>query len=222
MEGEEVVQMMRPKYYYVPPVPLRKIFRSVIWNSTSDNILISIDDGPGDSSTTEILKTLDELEVKALFFVTVDAATKNRYLIKEIIGQGHSIGNHSSSHKRLRFVSGSVLKKEIVDSKSAIEDVTGVPVSYFRPPYGAFDPFVLKTITESGQICVMWSLLSGDYLGSRSDTKKVIKNYLNSDSIVVYHDNLKSRNTIIESLKSTIQTANEKEFTIGDPSICLS
>nr|MBP9123642.1 hypothetical protein [Ignavibacteriaceae bacterium] len=93
---------------------------------------------------------------------------------------------------------------------------------YFRPPYGAFDPFVLKAITDSRQKCVMWSLLSGDYLGSRSDTENVIKNYLNSDSIVVYHDNFKSRNTVIESLKSTIQTANEKDFKIGDPSICLS
>ncbi len=222
MEGEKTVQMIRPKYYYMPPVSLRKIFRSVVWGSTSDNILISIDDGPGESSTNGILDTLGESEVKALFFVTADAAIKNRYLIKEILEQGHSIGNHSYSHKRLRFVSASVLKKEIVESKSAIEDITGIPVKYFRPPYGAFDPFVLKTIKAAGQICVMWSLLSGDYLGSRSDTKKVIQSYLTSDSIVVYHDNFKSRNTIIESLKSTIQTANEKEFTIGDPSICLS
>jgi peptidoglycan/xylan/chitin deacetylase (PgdA/CDA1 family) len=114
------------------------------------------------------------------------------------------------------------LKKEIVDSKSAIEDITGSPVVYFRPPYGAFDPFVLKAITESRQKCVMWSLLSGDYLGNRKDTEKVIRNYLNSDSIIVYHDNLKSKNTIIESLKSTIQIANEKDYKIGEPSECLS
>lgn len=214
--------MIRPKYYYVPPAPLRKIFRSIIWNSTSDNILISIDDGPCESSTTKILETLGDSGVKALFFVTADAAIKNRLPIKEIIKQGHLIGNHSFSHKKLRFLSGSVLKKEIVDSKSAIEDITGSPVVYFRPPYGAFDPFVLKAITDSRQKCVMWSLLSGDYLGNRKDTEKVIRNYLNSDSIIVYHDNLKSKNTIIESLKSTIQIANEKDYKIGEPSECLS
>ncbi|GAB1441527.1 hypothetical protein MASR2M39_03610 [Ignavibacteriales bacterium] len=213
---------MRPKYYFVPPVPLRKIFRSVIWNSSSDHILISIDDGPGDSSTTEILKTLGDSRVKALFFVTADAAIKNRKLIKEILEQGHSIGNHSFSHKRLRFVSRSVLQREIVDSKSVIEDITGLPVGYFRPPYGAFDPFVLTAIGESGQKCVMWSLLTGDYLGNRTDTENVIKNYLRSDSILVYHDNLKSRKTIIESLKDTIRIANEKAYKIGDPSLCLS
>ncbi|MBK7865510.1 MAG: polysaccharide deacetylase family protein [Ignavibacteriales bacterium] len=209
--------MIRPKYYYVPPVPLRTIFKSVIWNSTNDHILLSIDDGPSVSETTKILNTLRDSSVKALFFVTTDAAIKNRHLVNEILAQGHSIGNHSFSHKRLRFVSGSILKREIVDSKSAIEDATGTPIMYFRPPYGAFDPFVLKAIKKSGQKCVMWSLLSGDFLGSGSETEKVIKNYLNPDSIVVYHDNFKSRNTIIESLISTIQTANEKDLKLEIP-----
>lgn len=222
MEGEEVVPMMRPKYYYVSPAPLRKIFRSVIWNSNTDHILLSIDDGPSESYTTEILKTLGDSDVKAIFFVTADSAVNNPHLVKEILHEGHAIGNHSFSHKRLRFGSKSVLRREIVDSKSAIENVTGVLVRFFRPPYGSFDPFVLKAIAESEQKCVMWSLLSGDYLGNRSDTEKVIKNYLESNSIVVFHNNSKSRNTIIESLKITIQTANEKDFKIGDPPVCLS
>lgn len=222
MERAEVIPMMRPKYYYVPPVPLRKIFRSVIWNSTTDNILLSIDDGPSGSYTTGILKTLAESGGKALFFVTADSALKNRHLIKEILAEGHSIGNHSLSHKRLRFASKSVLKREIVESKSVIEEITGAQVRYFRPPYGSFDPYVLRAITESGQKCVMWSLLSADYLGNTGETVKIVKSYLNSNSIVVFHDNYKSRKIIVESLKSTFKAANEKQFKIGDPSLCLS
>jgi peptidoglycan/xylan/chitin deacetylase (PgdA/CDA1 family) len=213
--------MILQKYYYVPPAPLRKIFNSVVWSSSVDKILVSIDDGPDGTTTEIILKSLDKFNLKSVFFVTAEAAANQRQLIKEILAQGHMIGNHSYSHKRLRFASKPVLQKEIIDSKSVIEDVSGEPVKFFRPPYGAFDPFVLRQIAVSGQKCVMWSLLTGDYLGDVTQSKRITENYLKKNSIVVYHDNSKSIKSFEELIERTVITANEKDFKIGDPSECL-
>ena len=67
----------------------------------------------------------------------------------------------------------------------------------------------------------MWSLFTFDYKSDLNVVKFVIKNYLEKDSIVVFHDNLKSREVIIQALDFLFEEACKKNFEIGMPAGCL-
>ena len=221
MERKGIQAMKHPKFWYVPPAGLRRLFPELIWKTTGEQVLISFDDGPT-NFTPSLLDKLDALSIKALFFLRADGAVENRDVVREIIRRGHLIGNHSLTHRKLRFASFSVLQEEVVQSKKILEDLTGTEIEYFRPPYGAFDLRVLKYIKNSGQMCVMWDLLSGDYEGDANLSKEIINKYLNPDSIVVFHDNAKTHNFLLTLLKETTDIIANKKYHTGAPRECLN
>jgi len=68
-----------------------------------DNVIVRIDDGP-DKYTSEIVKTLRELGVKhAIFSLIGQNVLKYPYAVREILGAGYTIANHTFTHPRLHF-----------------------------------------------------------------------------------------------------------------------
>ena len=64
-------------------------------------------------NTESILDTLEEKNVKAVFFITQSYAEKNPELIKRMIDEGHIVGNHSSTHPSFPTISREKMAKEI-------------------------------------------------------------------------------------------------------------
>ena len=69
--------------------------------------------------------------------------------------------------------------------------------------------------------CVMWSLMSFDYKNNLNIVKFATKSYLKKDSIIVFHDSIKSKSIISDSLKYTVNSVLEKGFEFGDVEKCL-
>jgi len=68
-----------------------------------DNVIVRIDDGP-DKYTSEIVKTLRELGVKrAIFSLIGQNVLKYPYAVRDILGAGYTIANHTFTHPRLHF-----------------------------------------------------------------------------------------------------------------------
>ncbi|MDK0759866.1 polysaccharide deacetylase family protein [Clostridium perfringens] len=62
---------------------------------------LTFDDGPSTTNTPEVLKILDKYNIKGTFFVTgnsISAGDKSKELLKQIVKNGHAIGNHTYSH----------------------------------------------------------------------------------------------------------------------------
>ena len=67
----------------------------------------------------------------------------------------------------------------------------------------------------------MWSLLAHDYENNIKKVKHGIDKYLRRNSIIVFHDNLKSNSIIEDSINYTIEVAANKGFEFGEPEDCL-
>lgn len=63
---------------------------------------------------------------------------------------GMEVGAHSSSHPRLTQCAAAQLQREIGDSKAALEDCAGVPVTQFCYPYGDVDQRVAQAVRAAG------------------------------------------------------------------------
>jgi len=85
-------------------------------------------------STGRILDILDEMGVKATFFVLGWIAEHHPGVVREICGRGHEIASHGYSHRLVYEQTPEEFREDIVRAKKVTEDVTGGPVLGYRAP----------------------------------------------------------------------------------------
>ena len=209
------------KYQYTPPKILQKIFPEFIWNSSVEKILLTFDDGPTPETTDLILEELEKYNINALFFCVGENIAKYPQLVKNMISKGHTIGNHTYSHQDIFLNFNSIIDAQINLCNDAFSNITQQNLKYFRPPHGKFDFRTNRILKEHKLKNVMWSLLTYDYKNDLNIVKFSIKNYLTKNSIIVLHDNLKSKNIIQSSIKFIAETAFSKSYEFGAPTECL-
>lgn len=141
--------------------PTSQMFGKTICHTTPGNACLTFDDGPSEWLTDKILDVLPPSS--GTFFVLGNRVRQHRSRIKRILSQGHSIGTHTMTHRSLVTLPSDEIVNELLDSQHAIEDVAGIPVTLFRPPFGARSPLVLDIAEGLGLDTVMWNVSTFDW-----------------------------------------------------------
>jgi len=209
------------KYLYSPPFLIKKIFSSFQWDSSIPKVLFTFDDGPEPEVTEIILKELDSHKIKSIFFCVGENLDKYSSLAKEILVEGHEIGNHTTQHRRIQKLKRNDIQNSIANVQRIAEEKLDYKIKYFRPPYGNFDLRIKGILKENNLQNVMWSLVTYDYKNDINIVKFATSKYLRKNSIVVLHDNIKSKDIIKESIQFVVEEAKKKKYEIGKPSECL-
>ena len=89
-------------------------------NKEKKILYLTFDEGYEAGYTSKILKTLKENQVKATFFITAHYLNTQADLVKQMIEEGHIVGNHTVNHKSMPDLSEKELKKEIMDLHNSI------------------------------------------------------------------------------------------------------
>ena len=126
-------------------------------------IALTFDEGYENGFTPAILDTLKAKNVKAIFFVTYDFAKDNPELIKRMIEEGHTVGNHSWHHYSMDELDTDTAKKEITYLHDYIKDEYNYTMSYFRFPKGEFSEQTLKIVQDLNYKSIFWSYAYADW-----------------------------------------------------------
>lgn len=148
------------------PLLLQKQYASMNakWLLGDDKkICLTFDEGYENGYTPQILDTLKEKNVKAIFFVTYDFASQNPDLVKRMIDEGHIVGNHSYRHYSMDEVSDDVAKEEVTYLHKYIKDKFNYTMSYFRFPKGEFSERSLQIVKDLNYKSVFWSFAYADW-----------------------------------------------------------
>jgi peptidoglycan/xylan/chitin deacetylase (PgdA/CDA1 family) len=160
-------------YAYAAQWPASRIFgRALIAPQRPGELALTFDDGPNPIWTPRLLDVLASHGVHATFFMVGSHAQAEPALVRRVLAAGHLIGNHSWSHPNLAYTRASRVRQELVRSKDALEQLTGQPLVYFRPPFGARRPFVLRAARELGLTPVLWNAMTSDW--SEPSTDKIV------------------------------------------------
>lgn len=131
---------------------------------TSKNVIyLTMDEGYEAGYTPTILDTLKEKNVKAVFFLTKQFIDSDPELVQRMINEGHVIGNHTVSHKRMPSLTLDQQKEEIVTINNMIKDQFGYEVKLFRFPEGEFSEQSLALVESLGMRSVFWSFAHKDF-----------------------------------------------------------
>ena len=209
------------RYKYNPPYLIKKFFAEYQWETVNNEILLTFDDGPTSEITNIILNNLEGYKIKALFFCVGGNIKKYPSLTEKILAAGHTIGNHTFHHKILSKLNNTEVEAEIDSFNEHLQKEYNYSVRYFRPPHGRFTLSLSKKMNKKNLSNVMWSLLTYDYKNDLNLVKFAVENHLKSNSIVVLHDSLKSKNIIEGSINFIVDKAHELHLEIGEPSGCL-
>ncbi len=124
---------------------------------------LTFDEGYENGFTPQILDTLKKKDVRAVFFVTYDYAVKNPELIRRMIDEGHTVGNHTWSHPSLPECSPDELYSELKLLHDYVSDNFGYEMYVMRPPMGEFSERVLACAKQLGYTTVLWSFAYPDW-----------------------------------------------------------
>jgi len=210
------------KYSYTPPKLIRLFFNDFIWETSNNKILLTFDDGPTEESTNKILDILKANGIKAVFFCVGNNIIKYPDLTSKLLKDGHTIANHTMNHNLLTQMSKEESVKNLSTFTKELKEKYDCEVKYFRPPHGKFNLNTNNLLNELGLKCVMWNLLTYDFLNDFNKVKYSIDNFLRKNSILVFHDNKKCSDIIEQSLNYTIEKVSSLGLEFGEPENCLS
>ena len=151
-------------YAYAAMWPGSQIFgRTLIAPRKPGELAITFDDGPNPAWTPQLLDVLGQQGVKATFFLVGRYAQREPALVRRIVNEGHLIGSHSWSHPNLALTGTARVHEELRRTSEVLEEITGKPVRFFRPPFGARRPEVLRAARQRGLTPVMWNAMTDDW-----------------------------------------------------------
>ncbi|MGI8431068.1 MAG: glycosyltransferase [Chthoniobacterales bacterium] len=100
-------------------------------------VSLTFDDGPDPKWTPLVLDLLKAANVKAAFFLVGVNTERYPDLVRQIVAEGHEIGNHTYYHPNLGACWPEHIRLELNATQLLLETITGHSTTLFRPPYAA-------------------------------------------------------------------------------------
>ena len=116
-------------------------------------IVITFDDGYEDNVLTA-LPIMEKYKMRSTVFVVPSLVGTTEYLSWEQVSemQKHhtEIGSHTMSHVGMNEISSVDQRRELQESKTALEEHLGQPITFFAYPYGQFTAITQQLLKDTG------------------------------------------------------------------------
>lgn len=147
-------------------------------------IVLSFDGGSSDRGTREVLDALRERAIRTTVFLTGEFIADYPELTRQIVADGHEVGNHTYTHPHLvRFerheavtrITRERFESELLGTSAMFREVTGRDMApYWRAPFGEENRELRAWAAALGYVHVGWTrgskynLDALDWVSSRS------------------------------------------------------
>lgn len=174
---------------------------------TDEKILyLTFDAGFENGNTAPILEALKKHNAPATFFVVGTYLENNPDLIKQMVAEGHTVGNHTYHHKDMSQISSKDAFAEELQSVEALyKEITGEDMTkYYRPPQGTYSNSNLQMAKDLGYKTFFWSLAYVDWYQDKQPSHEEAFDKLLSrvhpGSIVLLHSTSNTNAEIMDEL----------------------
>jgi peptidoglycan-N-acetylmuramic acid deacetylase len=184
---------------------LKKFDAYYLGDTSKKIIYLTFDAGYEEGYTAPILDTLKKHEVSATFFLVGHYMKTAPELVKRMIDEGHTIGNHSHGHPDMSSVDSAAFQKELEALETLYKDITGQEIArFYRPPQGKYNDRNLEQAKQLGYKTFFWSLAYADWNKDKQPTREQAFDKLipriHPGAIVLLHNTSRTNMEILDEL----------------------
>lgn len=209
-------QDLYPDFYAPQPLGAQERIENTIY--------LTFDDGPSER-TDEILKILEDKDVKATFFVIGQSDEADLQRMRDIVAAGHTIGMHSYTHNYTQIYSSvEAYLEDMYRIFVQIRETTGETPTVFRFPGGSINAYnhaiyreLIAEMLRRGFVPCDWNLSGGDATGTPAPASEIVRSVVGpaanvTRGFVLMHD-AQVKKTTVEALGTVIDQLREMGFT---------
>jgi peptidoglycan-N-acetylglucosamine deacetylase len=143
--------------------PRRTLLPALAGIGVRDHVALTFDDGPDPRSTPFFLAALDELAVRATFFVVGEDLLSHRRLGHDIVRRGHELAVHGWTHDRPWWPAPLSRSRQLQRAAHLVAEVSATAPAWYRPPYGILTGDRLLAAHRAGLRPVLWTAWGRDW-----------------------------------------------------------
>lgn len=169
-------------------------------------IYLTFDCGYENGNTEPILDALKKHNAQATFFVVGHFLESAPDVVKRMVEDGHTVGNHTYHHPDMSKISDTdSFSKEMNDVAALFREVTGTEMAmYYRPPQGKYSTANLQMAKDMGYSTFFWSLAYVDWnqddQPSHEEALKKLTERIHPGAIVLLHSTSKTNGEIMDEI----------------------
>lgn len=184
--------------------------------SKPHKLYLTFDEGYEAGYTPKILDVLEKYNVPATFFVTGEFLDSSPHLVRLMIDNGFTVGNHTVNHKNLAQCDIGTVMNEIEIVSNRLRSDFSYETHYMRPPEGAISERALAIADDMGYNTILWSFAYMDYDESVQKgtdyAYDMLTTYMHDGAIMLIHAISKDNANALEDF---ILYAKENGFEFG-------
>ena len=216
---------MWPRFKFPIKVPrfIKWIYPAYLWDKYNEAkrdkiIYLTFDDGPTPEITTWVLDKLKAYGAKATFFLVGNNVDLYPQLVKDILEEGHLIGNHSYDHLNGWSTTDTCYINNVEKTQNALNvfyELKPKDHKLMRPPYGKIKRTQAKKLKSKGFDIIMYDVLAYDWdhnISGQQCAQNVI-NHAQTGSIVVFHDSIKAQKNLKLGLPGVLDYFTQQGYT---------
>ena len=185
---------------------LRQYQAAYIGNTNEKVLYLTFDAGYENGCNAKILDTLKEKQVPAAFFLVGNYIRQSPDLVRRMVAEGHTVGNHTMHHYDMsRLSDKAAFSKELTDLEALYKETVGQELpKFYRPPQGIYSEENLKMAQELGYKTLFWSLAYVDWNNDAQPTREAAFAKLlprtHNGAVVLLHSTSKTNAEILGEL----------------------
>ncbi|HEX6254192.1 MAG TPA: polysaccharide deacetylase family protein [Euzebyales bacterium] len=179
-------------------------------------VALTFDDGPSRRNTPRVEAILAEHRAPATFFVIGQSVDERPRQARQLARAGHRIHNHTYDHVDLTERSDDEIIAQVTRTNDALA-AADLPRSHLvRPPFGAVNKRVRRTLRSQGYRVRMWSVDTRDWQDDHTPDEIVdtVTAQVGRGAVVLLHDTEKSDATVV-ALPQVIRTVRSRGHCLG-------
>jgi peptidoglycan/xylan/chitin deacetylase (PgdA/CDA1 family) len=200
------------RFFVKTPWWLKKLYPNCLWDmpQKEKTLYLTFDDGPHPTITPFVLAQLKKHNAKGTFFCIGHNVAKYAAVYKQLLDEGHVVGNHTQHHINGWKTEDVVYLRDIEQASALISS------PLFRPPYGRISRSQISKLREGAAplTIVMWNILAGDWIQELSPEKcySRISRKIQPGDIIVFHDSEKAWERMSYCLPLLLQHYSDRGY----------
>ena len=198
----------------LPPVgnssaeALEKLGAAFLGDPTKKRLYLTFDSGYENGCTSQILDILGSHHAPAAFFLVGNYLQQNPELVRRMVREGHTVGNHTMHHPDMtKLTDFDAFSRELTSLDEKFQEITGQPIDkFYRPPQGLYSRENLEMARRLGYKTIFWSLAYADWDNSaQPDPEAAIEKLcrrVHPGAIVLLHATSETNARILDTLLS--------------------